>query len=319
LFPAQKPTLDAQLAASLAQLVDDDEDSPGKAVERGLAWGKYVASQIWAWRSVDGSTTVLPPFLGGTDPGEWRPTPPAFAPGLSPQVASMNTWAIQSHSQFRPSGPPELDSTQYAADYNETKLMGSATSTARTADQAQIAVFWTGNTIGFWNRTALQVLPTRELSLIQEARLLAQLNLAIADSLICCWDAKYTYAFWRPITAIQLGGTDGNDATVADPAWSPLVPTPPFPEYPSNHAANGGAAAAVLAAWFGDDTSFSITSETVPGAVHTFSSFSQATDELNNARIFAGIHFRTAVEVGRAQGRQVAEYVLENSLQRARH
>ena len=231
----------------------------------------------------------------------------------------METWIIQSHSQFRPGGPPALDSAQYAADFNEVKVMGSASSTTRTADQTQFSILWAGNTVGIWNRTALQVAAPRELSLLQEARLLAQLNLALADALICGWDAKYTYVFWRPITAIQLGDTDGNAATVADPTWTPLLPTPPFPDYPSTHAVSGGAAAAVLATWFGDDTSFWITSETLPGVTRSFSSFSQATDELNDARVFGGIHFRTAVNVGRALGRRVADYVLENALHRVHH
>jgi len=316
LFPLQQATLDAQLAASIAQLVDDDDSWPGRAVERGLAWGQYVAGQIWTWRRSDGFTAVVPPFLGGTNPGEWRPTPPTFAPGTNPQVAVMNTWAIASHSEFRPSGPPELESTQYAEDYNEIKLMGSATSTIRTADQTQFSIFWAGNTIGFWNRTALQVAAPMDFSLLQNARLLAQLNLALADASICCWDAKYAYVFWRPITAIALGDTDSNDATTADPTWTPLLVTPPFPDYPSNHAAQTGAAAEVLSSWFGDGTAFSITSETLPGVTRSFTSFSQATDELNDARVFAGIHFRTAVNVGRELGREVAEYVLDKALQR---
>jgi hypothetical protein len=317
LFPRQQPTLDTQLAASLAPLVDDDDGSPGRSVERGLAWGQYVADQIWTWRSSDGFAAVLPPFVGGTDPGEWRPTPPAFAPGTNPQVAVMDTWVVASHSQFRPGGPPALQSSEYAEDYNEIKVMGSSDSNARTADQTQFSLFWAGNTIGFWNRTALQVVAPMDLSLLENARLFAQLNLALADAYICCWDAKYTYIFWRPITAIQLGDTDGNDATVADSTWTPLLPTPPFPEYPSGHSTTGGAAAAVLAAWFGDNIAFSITSETLPGITRNFTSFSQSADELNDARVFAGIHFRTAVNVGRELGRQVAEFVLENALQRA--
>jgi len=197
--------------------------------------------------------------------------------------------------------------------------MGSATSTTRTADQTQFSILWAGNTIGIWNRSALQVAAPRELSLLENARMLAQLNLALADAYIACWDAKYTYVFWRPITAIELGDTDNNDATLADPNWTPLVATPAFPEYPAGHASTGGAAEVVLAAWFGDDTAFSITSETLPGVTRSFSSFSQAAEELNDARVFAGDHFRTAVNVGRALGQQVAEYVLQNSLLRAKH
>ncbi len=314
LFPTQQAALDSQLAASIAVLVDGD-DSPGRPLERGLAWGQYVAAQTWAWRNSDGFTRALPPFLGGTDPGVWRPTPPSFAPGSAPQVAIMNTWAIESPDQFRPGGPPTLGSAQYTADFIEIKLMGSANNSGRTPDQTDFTIFWNGNTIGFWNRTALQVAASEDFSLLQNARLLALLNLALADASICCWDAKYAYAFWRPITAIELADTDGNDATTGDPNWIPLLVTPPFPDYPSNHACTGGAAAEVLVSYFGDQTAFSLTSETLPGATRYYASFSQATDELNDARVFAGIHFRTAVNVGRALGAEVAEYVLKNALQ----
>ena len=316
LFPQQRTTLDAQLAVSVAQLIDEEDNSPGKSLERGLAWGQYVASQIWAWRSTDGFTTVLAPFVGGTDTGEWRPTPPAFAPGSAPQVATMTTWAIESHSQFRPAGPPALGSAQYTADFNEIKLVGVANSTARTADQTQFSIFWNCNVIALWNRAAVQVATSMDLSLLENARLLAWLNLAMADTYICCWDAKYTYVFWRPITAITLADTDGNPDTAADPSWMPLLVTPPFPEYPSGHASIGGAAATVLAAFFGNPNAFSATSETLPGVTRYFSSFSQAADELDNARIFGGIHFRNSCNVGRDQGEQVAEYVLANSLKR---
>jgi hypothetical protein len=308
--------LDAQLAASVAQFVDEGDDSPGLAVERGLAWGQYVASQIWAWRSTDGFTTVLAPFLGGTNPGEWRPTPPAFGPGTNPQVASMITWAVESHSQFRPGGPPALDSAQYTADFNEVNVMGVANSTARTADQTQFSIFWNGNVISLWNRVAVQVAGPIDFSLLEKARLLALLNLAMADTYICCFDAKYTYVFWRPVTAIEYAETDGNPNTTADPAWTPLLVTPPFPEYPSGHASIGGAATAVVGAFFGDQTNFSATSETLPGVTRYFSSFSQASDELDDARVFGGIHFRNSCNVGRAQGQQVGEYILANSLQR---
>ncbi len=315
LFPAQQEILDAQLAASISQLVDADV-WPGRTVVRGLDWGRYVAGETLAWRSTDGFTTVLAPFLGGTDPGDWRPTPPAFAPGSAPQVATMTTWAVESHSQFLPGGPPSLESAPYAADFNEIKLMGSADSTARTADQTQFSIFWNGNTIGFWNRAAIQVATALDFPLLENARLLALLNLALADAYICCWDAKYTYVFWRPITAIALADIDGNPNTEADPAWTPLLVTPPFPEYPSGHASVSGAAATVLAAFFGDQTSFSVTSETLPGAVRYFTSFSQAADEVDDARVFGGIHFRNSCDVGHAQGRQVGQYILTHSLRR---
>ena len=316
LFPTQQSTLDAQLAASLAQLDDDQDGVLGQSAERGLAWGQYVADQIWAWRSTDGFTPAPPPYLGSTDIGKWRPTPPGFLSGAGPQFAYMTPWAIQAPSQFRPAGPPGLASARYAADFNEIKVMGSAGSAARSADQTLFSVFWNGNTPGFWNRTAVQVAEARDLSLLEKAHVLAAMNIAMADAIICCWEAKYTYVFWRPITAIPLADLDGNDDTSADPAWTPLLITPNHPEYPSGHSSASGASAEVLAAFFGDNTAFSVTSELTPGVTRYFTSFSGAVDEVRDARVFGGIHFRSACVDGQNLGRQVAQYVLDNALQR---
>jgi hypothetical protein len=185
LFPGQQPALDAQRAASLANLDDKQDGVFGKSVERGLAWGQHVADEIWAWRSTDGFTPAPPPFLGSTDIGIWRPTPPGFLAGAAPQFAYMTPWAIPSALPFRPSGPPVLNSAQYAADVNESKLMGSTGSTVRSTDQTLFSVFWNGNTPGFWNRTAVQVSERYDLSLLEKARVLAAMNIAMADAIIC--------------------------------------------------------------------------------------------------------------------------------------
>ena len=316
LFPAQQETLDAQLADSLANLADEPGDAFGRSVLRGLAWGQHVADEIWAWRSTDGFTPAPPAFLGGTNVGQWRPTPPGFLPGAVPQLGYLTPWAIESPSQFRPSGPPALTSAQYASDFNEIQLMGRTNSAARTADETLFSIFWNGNTAGFWNRTAVQVAERYDLSLLEKAHLLALMNIAEADAVICCWEAKYTYVFWRPITAISLAEFDGNDATVADPTWLPLLITQNHPEYPSGHSSASGATAEVLAAFFGDETPFSVTSELTPGVTRYYSSFSGAVDEIRNARVFGGIHFRSACNDGQALGRRVADYILANALQR---
>jgi PAP2 superfamily protein len=316
LFPAQQAALDAQLAASLANLDEEDDGELSESCLRGLAWGQQVADEIWAWRSTDGFTPAPPPYLGSTDIGKWRPTPPGFLPGAAPQFAYMTPWAIASPSQFRPSGPPALGGAEYAIDLNEVKLMGRNNSTARTPDQNLFPVFWNGNTAGFWNRTALQVAERYDLPLLEKARLLATMDIAMADAIICCWEAKYTYEFWRPVTAIPFADVDGNDATSADPGWLPLIVTPAHPEYPSGHSSASGASAEVLAAFFGDNTEFSVTSELTPGVTRYFSSFSAAVDEVRDARVFGGIHFRSACVDGQNMGRQVANYVLANSVQR---
>jgi hypothetical protein len=310
LFPDQKAIFDQQLAASVAQITDTSQ-----AVKQGLAWGQTVADQIWAWRSQDGFSLTPPQYLGGTQPGQWRPTPPAMAPGLDPQLATTTPWVIPSPSEFRTTGPVAMTSDQYTADYNEVKNMGSANSTARTADQTLYAKFWQAtNPPDYWDPVVLSLASTRHLSMPQTARLLALVNLAMADATIGCWDAKYTYSSWRPITAIQLGDTDGNDATNPDAAWTPLITTPAFPEYPSAHSCVSGAAGRILSQMFGEETPFGVVSNGMPGVIRSFHNFSAALEEVKNARVFGGIHFRTATIDGTALGVAVGDYVLAHAL-----
>ncbi|HXN46538.1 MAG TPA: vanadium-dependent haloperoxidase, partial [Bryobacteraceae bacterium] len=193
--------------------------------------------------------------------------------------------------------------------------LGAANSATRSADETLYAHFWqSASPVDFWDPVATSLSTARDFSLLENARLLAYLNLALADAVTGCWDAKYTYVSWRPVTAIQLGDTDGNPETVADPAWLPLIPTPPFPEYPSAHSCVSGAAGRVLSAYFGNDTQFSVTSDGMPGVSRSFSSFTAALDEVKNARIVGGIHFRSACEDGQGLGVAVADYILRHSL-----
>jgi hypothetical protein len=310
LFPNQKAKFDQQRTTSLAA-IDDSSD----AVQQGLSWGQSVADQIWAWRSHDGFSNAPAPYLGGTQAGQWRPTPPAMAPGLVPQLASTTPWVIQSPSQFRTQGPAEMTGDQYTADFNETKAMGSATNSGRTADQTLYANFWqAGNPPDYWDQVATSLAAQRHFSLGRTARLLALVNLGLADAIIGCWDAKYNYSSWRPITAIQLGDTDANDATNPDASWTPLITTPPFPEYPSAHSCASGAAARILSQTFGEESSFEVVSNVMPGATRKFTSFSAALAEVVNARIYGGIHFRTACVDGTALGFAVGDYVLAHAL-----
>jgi len=227
----------------------------------------------------------------------------------------MTPWVIPSLAQYLAPGPPALTTAQYAADVNESKLMGSATSSARSVDQTLFSIFWNGNTPGFWNRTAVQMAERYDLSLLEKAHLLAVMNLAEADAIICCWQAKYTFVLWRPVTAIALADLDGNADTTGQPSWTPLLVTPAHPEYPSGHSTASGASSAVLAAFFGDENDFSVTSELTPGVTRYFSSFSSAELAVRDARVFGGIHFRTACIDGQALGKTVAAYVLANALQ----
>src|SRR5688572_13103003 len=316
LYPAQKPMLDQKLASSLASLGGGPSPEHIVAVARGMAWGQSVGNAILTRRSTDGFTPPPPPFVGGTAVGQWRPTPPAFAPGAGPQFAYMTPWVIQSPSQFRPAGPPVLTSARYAADLNEVQSMGSIGSPLRTADQTLLAQFWQSTTPNYiFNRVALILAAERHLSFSEEAQLLGVLNAALADADIACWDAKYHYVFWRPVTAIQLADTDGNPSTTADPSWFPLLITPAIPDYPSGHTALSGAAGTVLTTYFGERSRFSLTSDApaMTGVVRSFRSFSGMMNEVVDARVFAGIHFRTADIDGQATGTAVARYVLDRA------
>jgi hypothetical protein len=286
---------------------------PIKSVQRGIDWGQAVADAIIAWRNTDGITPAPPPFLGGTNVGEWRPTPPGFLPGAGPQFAIMPPWVIAAPNQFRPPGPADLASDQYAADFNEVKAIGSSTSSTRTDFQTEVARFWSGNTVLYWNRIALTMAAQNHTVLSNNARTFALLNIAMADAAIACWDAKYTYVFWRPVTAIPLADTDGNAGTDAEPNWIPLLTTPNFPEYPSAHATVSPAAALVLQAAFGDSGPFTLDSEILPGVLHTFNSFAAAADEAFVARIYGGIHFRTSCQDGHDLGVSVGNYIVANA------
>jgi PAP2 superfamily len=315
LYPTQKSILDAKLAASLTAIASTERS---QSIARGIEWGQTVADAILAWRSTDGFTTVPPSFEGGMTVGQWRPTPPAFAKGAGfPQFVFMTPWMLTSPSQFRPAGPPALTSAQYAADFNETKIMGRFDSVSRTADQTFYSLFWNAGTVSsFFDRIAVSLAEQRHLGLSKKARLLALLNIAIADAYIGCWDAKYTHVFWRPVTAISLADTDGNPATIADPSWTPLFATPAHPETPSGHSCASGAAGRVLTNYFGENTPFIVKSDVMIGPVRSYPSFSAALDEIKNARVFAGIHFRSACNAGQTLGIAVSDYVIENSLLR---
>ena len=321
LYPGQKDVLDTELQASLAGIASGSAGENSQSIARGVQWGQTVANDIMAWRSMDGFTPAPHPFVGGLAIGEWRPTPPDFSPGAVPQLAHVTPWVMNSPSQFRTAGPAALMSDRYTAVFNEVKTMGIAAGSQRTADQTELALFWNGNTPGYWNRIARATSIERKMTLSENARLFALLNAAMADAAIACWDAKYFYVFWRPITAIVLADLDGNPATGADPAWIPLLQTVPpgitpnFPEYPSGHSTVSAAAAGILAATFGDKTPFSVDSEKLPGVLRSFQSFSQSVLEINDARVFGGIHFRNACLDGNVIGQSVAEFVLQNAAQ----
>ena len=307
LIPSQKALFDRQLTATLTQISDDPAD-PGQSVLRGLDWGETVANAMLAWRAGDGINAVLPPYVVGTSPGDWQPTPPSFAATpIARQFANMTPFALTSPSQLLPAGPPPLTSERYAHDLAEVEALGSATSTVRTAEQTQTAVFWQVDTpAAGWNRVADQLAAAHETTLTQNARLLALANIALADATIAVFNAKNTYNSWRPVTAIRA---------LADPTWTPLLATPVHQEYPSAHTGLSSAFVSVLASFYGNDTSFTVTSAGLPGVEREFMSFSSALHQVEDARIYAGFHFRFSCIDGTTLGNKVADYVMHTLMQ----
>ena len=325
LYPAQSTTLKTQRDASLAALASTEK---AQSIAAGVAWGQTVADAIWAWRLTDGFAPAPPPFLGvqsivGTPAaiGAWRPTPqglPNQLPGVSgagPQFATMTPWVLTRPSQFRLPPPLALNSQEYATELDELFKMGVYSGSGRTQDQSDLALFWAGNTPLYWNRIAAELSKERGLTLTENAHLFALLNVSMADAAIACWDGKYRYVFWRPITAIRDGFTPAD----SDPNWIPWLDffpggTPAHPEYPSGHSTVSGAAAFTLAAAFGENTAFSIDSETLPGKIRSFASFADAVAEIANARVFGGIHFRISCVRGNMLGSSVADYISRHAL-----
>ena len=317
IYPTQNASLKAQRDASIAAIAAQESAA---SVTAGIQWGQRVANAFWDWRLSDGFGPNPPPFRGVESlvgipaaVGAWRPTPTLNGSGAGPQFASMTPWVLARPGQFRLPPPLDLASADYLADYNEVRTMGVFSGSGRTDEQSELALFWAGNTPLYWNRITLQIAATRSLTLSQNAHLFALLNIAMADAAIACWDGKYRYVFWRPITAIRDPGS-----TNSDPSWTPWLDffppgTPPHPEYPSGHSTVSGAAAFVLAHTFGDGTSFTVSSDVRPGT-RSFPSFSAAVTEIADARVFGGIHFRTSCVRGNLLGQAVAHYVLIHAM-----
>jgi hypothetical protein len=314
LFPAQRAGFDALLATTLARLKDRHPDTD--AISRGLTWGASVADATLAMRADDGLTAPPPPYLLSPVIGRWQPTPPAYPPAPSfRQFAAMTPWALTSPAQFLPGPPPHLTSARYARDFDEVKSLGNTTSTTRSGFDTQTALFWhTALPVALWDAVADTLITRHRLDLTDAARLLALDNLAMADAVIAVWNAKNHYDTWRPITAIQHADLDDNPHTAADPAWQPLIATPTFQEYPAGHPGVSQAAAAILADHFGDHTTYTLTSPTMPGITRSFTSFTAGVAQVTDARIYAGIHFRFACHTATVMGRQVADYVQATTL-----
>jgi hypothetical protein len=287
----------------------------GAARKRGLDLGVYVARRLLQERKDDtGEGTYRVPAAVGI----WRPTPPSREAPLLPGWGEVKPFGVRDKRKFRAPDPPDLTSDEYARDYNEVKGLGGIDSLNRTADQTLIALFWndgagTCTPPGHWNMIATEVSLRKKLTLAENARLFALLNLALSDASICCWHCKFRYRYWRPITAIHEAARDANDATVPDTRWKPLLETPPFPSYTSGHSTFSGAGAGILSGFFKEDIAFSIGSDGSIGR-RSFKSFREAADEAGRSRIYGGIHFECDNREGLAVGTAIAAEILRSRL-----
>ena len=304
LYPTMKATLDQQLASELATIPN------GAGKQQGIQVGQAVAARLIAIRANDGSAATPQPFVPGTQPGNYRPTPPNFPAPVFTNWGNVTPFVLNNAAQFRPDPPPALTDQAYAQALNEVKSLGQNTSTTRTPDQTVIAKFWAGPIWNTWNEIAENAALAHHTNLVTTARLFAALNLSFADSTIAFYDAKYHYQLWRPITAIRLADTDGNPATVGDPNWTPLAVTAADPSYPGAHSTISATGATVLSAFFGNQDQISVTSDVLPGVVRTFTNYNDVATEAGLSRIYAGQHTRLDHEAGLALGHAVAQFVL---------
>lgn len=286
---------------------------------RGVRTGNFVANRILRLRANDGSGAEVP-YEVSPGPGIWRPTPPGFASALLPQWPFVTPFAMVVGFQFRPAGPPALNSEDYLGSFEEVTSLGAIDSATRTAEQTEIALFWadgpgTATPPGHWNEIAQSLALSNGNTTAQNARLFALLNIALADAAIVAWDAKYTYNVWRPVTGIREADTDGNPDTDADPDWTPLINTPPFPAYTSGHSTFSASAAVVLANFFGtDEQSFSTTSDALPGVIRHYDNLLDAAAEAGQSRIYGGIHWQFDNIDGLESGGALGQYVADNFL-----
>ncbi len=308
-FPTKTATINSAYTASIA-LVSAAPD----AIADGIRVGESAADAVLAARVGDHrEDPELVGYTPGSGPGVWIPTPPAFANPQTPFMQFVTPFGYDDPARFRPHAPPALDSQTYETDYNESKDLGRATDTSRTAEQSATALFWSPSASALWNANIRSV--ASSMDLLTAARFEAVGLAAVTNALIACWDAKYTYMFWRPVTAIQAGETDGNAKTEADAAWTPFITTPSHPEYPAAHTTVGAGALAFYTVWFGTDQ-FELAFTGNAGAVRHYTSVAEIHAEEGNARVWGGMHWRNSTEVGTALGRRVGRYTARHLLKR---
>ncbi len=310
LFPDLSSSLAAQYNADLSMIAD------GASKTAGMQAGLAAANSIIALRTGDGRGANVPyTWPAAPAPGVWIPTPPANAAPALPWLSKVVPFTMQSPSQFRSEPPYSLTSTDWADDYNQVKDLGAVNSTVRTPDQTQIGLFWTDHVGLQYSRAFRALAMAYNLDISDTARLFAALYTAGADALIGCWDAKYYYSFWRPVTAIRNGGIDGNPDTVADPSWQPLLATPNHPEYPSAHSCVTGSVSNTLKNFFGTPNVTVMISSSVTHTTRTFTRIHEWQSDVENARIYAGFHYHHSVVEGVTLGKKVSDQLTNNYFQ----
>ncbi|MCF3131011.1 vanadium-dependent haloperoxidase [Streptomyces olivochromogenes] len=307
-FPAFQQQLDTAYADSLAAL------PAGQATDQGVDYGRRAAARIIELREGDGRFANLP-FTASPAPGVWRPTPPAFQPFIDTWLATLRPLLLASPQQFRPGGPRALSSAAYAKDFLELKSMGAKTGSGRSPQQTETALFFSGNLVAQVQAAVRDHAARHQLGVAETARLFAAVNASATDAVVTAWDAKFHYGSWRPITAIRLADTDGNPATTADPAWEPLLVTPPHPDYIAGHTTVAAAVARALT----DALGTSHIDLNVPSEVTGTTRFYDSADALNrdmvDARVWGGVHSRTADVDGCRAGARVAAWALDHYFQ----
>lgn len=310
-FPAQSTTLDQQYTDALAALF---ESEPSKS--NGVAIGEAAAAALVAARSGDGLEANVP-YTPSSGPGRWQPTPPGFLAALTPWLGQMRPFTMTKAAQFLPRGPAHLDSRRWARDYEQVRVLGSVNSTLRTPAQAEIGLFWTEHTGQQYSRAFRELALTYDLDLAESARMMAILWTGYADSVIGCFNAKFTYDFWRPVTAIRAGG--GNPNLVVEPDWTALGTTPNHPEYPAAHACITGAVSDLIAAYFRRTRVHVIVDSLVTQTTHTFDDTRDLFREVFGARIYAGFHYSRSLVDGGVMGKRIARQLVRHHFRRVKH
>jgi len=311
------PQFRARFDEAYQQFLASSADSVARS--NGLQLGRLVGLLAVDSRSADSSNTQVT-YIPSDAPGQWRRTPPFFRPPLDPQWRYVDPFCLPDIDPFVPPGPPRLDSAAYADDMNQVRALGAKTNSVRTAEQSQIAVFWsdfsyTETPAGHWQEIVGAVSLNQSNTVSDNARLFALVSMGQADAGIVTWEAKYRYNFWRPVTAIQRADEDNNPATDKDAAWESFLVSPPFPEYTSGHSTFSKASAVVISNFYGTDAlSFTVGADALPGVTRSFDSLAACADEIGLSRIYGGIHFMSANRDGKACGAKIGEFVSRNFL-----